>query len=116
MPGLHEQAVSGDGSAFTDIVSPVVLPGRNNQRHEDAKRTGEDNRMNQDLPVRIPGRNCRWGGERLAPHTAQSFAGETDLRGMAVSAMTQVKLDPQSPRAGRPCHDIPSRVQYWDAS
>jgi hypothetical protein len=30
----------------------------------------------------------------LTCHTGQSFAGQTDLRGMAVSAMTQVRLDP----------------------
>ncbi len=41
----------------------------------------------------------------LACHTA--FAGQTDLRGMAVSAMTQFRLDPDFTRAGRPCHESP---------
>src|SRR5207247_7244355 len=47
-----------------------------------------------------------WGETVSSSCTSQSFAGKTDLRGMAVSAMTQVSLDPQSTRAGRPCHDL----------
>src|SRR5438876_3369339 len=64
-------------------------------------------------PVSSRGFACRSGEFRAVrahprskrSHTAQSFAGQTDLRGMAVSAMTW--LDPHFPRAGRerPCHE-----------